>query len=58
MNTTPILSQKSEMIIGNTTYIITTHFNPNARETAGDKLLRLVSERVSAEINGNKPSII
>jgi 16S rRNA A1518/A1519 N6-dimethyltransferase RsmA/KsgA/DIM1 with predicted DNA glycosylase/AP lyase activity len=46
-----IYSEKSEMIIGNTTYIITTHFNKNAQETAEDKMLRLVSNRVSNEIN-------
>ena len=58
MKSTHTFSEKSEMTIGNTTYIVTTHFNPNARETAEDKLLRLVSNRISAQINGGKTAII
>jgi hypothetical protein len=52
------LVQTSEMVIGNTTYIITTHFKENARETAEDKLLRIITNRISAEINGQKDAII
>jgi hypothetical protein len=42
-------SNTTEMLIGNTKYIITTHYNENGRETAEDKLLRLVAERISKD---------
>ena len=51
----PILSQKSEMVIGTTTYIVNTIFKENARETAEDKLLRVVNNRISNEL-GNPQS--
>ena len=46
----PIRSQTSEMKFGNTTYIITTIFNEQARDTVEQKLLQLVTERISGEI--------
>ena len=46
----PVRSQKSEMIIGSTRYIVTTHFNEAARETAEQKLLRLVTDRIAGEM--------
>ena len=46
----PIRSQKSEMKIGTTTYIVNTIFKENARETAEDKLLRVVNNRISNEL--------
>jgi hypothetical protein len=49
------LSKTSEMVIGNCTYIVTTHYKENGRETAEDKLLRYVSGRISAELK--KPII-
>jgi hypothetical protein len=49
--TKPIRSQKSEMQFGNTTYIVTTSFNEQARETVEQKLLQLVADRISSEIN-------
>jgi hypothetical protein len=52
--TKPIRSQKSEMQFGNTTYKITTSFNEQARETVEQKLLQLVSDRISSEINAPK----
>ena len=50
----PILTEKTVTIIGNTTYIVTTHFKENARETAEQKLLRLVTDRVATEIANDK----
>jgi hypothetical protein len=47
-----------ECVLGKTKYIVTTHFNPNAKETAEDILIRVVSNRIKAEINSNKPSNI
>ncbi len=38
------------MQIGKTTYIVTTHYNKNGRETAEDKLFKLVSEHISKEL--------
>ena len=49
------LSQTSEMVIGKITYIVTTHFKETARETAEDKLLRIVTDRIAAEIKGKNP---
>ena len=43
----PIRSNTTLMRIGKVTYIVTTHFNENGRETAEQKLLRYVSVRVS-----------
>ena len=51
----PIRSQKSETIIGKTTYIVTTHFKETARETAEDKMLRLITDRIVAEMKGKTP---
>jgi len=50
----PIRSQTSEMKFGNTTYVVTTTFNEHARETVEQKLLQLVSDRISNEINSPK----
>ena len=47
---TPIRSQKTEMAIGNTTFIIITHFKENARENAEQKLLRFVSDQIANEM--------
>jgi len=46
----PVRSQTDEMRIGTVTYIVTTHFNENGRETAEDKLARIVSGRIAAEL--------
>ena len=48
----PIRSQTGEMLIGNNAYIVTTHFKNNASETAEDKLLSYVVERMSMEFKG------
>ena len=50
------LSKTSEMVIGNCTYIVTTHYKENGRETAEDKLLRYVSARISEELKNGKIS--
>ena len=50
----PIRSQKSEMKFGNTTYIVTTTFNEDARETVEQKLLQLVMDRIRNELNSPK----
>jgi len=47
----PIRSQTSEMQIGNSTYIIKTFFNANAKETAEDKFLRVVNNRIANALN-------
>ena len=54
VETKPIRSQTSEMKFGNTTYVVTTTFNEHARETVEQKLLQLVSDRISNEINAPK----
>ena len=46
----PIRTQKSEMQFGNTTYIITTTFNENARETVEQKYFQLIADRISSEM--------
>ena len=53
-NSTPVNSRTSEMVIGKCTYIVTTHFNQNGRESVEDKLLRIVSERITADIKNAK----
>ncbi len=52
--TTPIRSQQSEMKFGNTTYLVTTTFSEQARETVEQKFLQLVADRISSEINSPK----
>jgi hypothetical protein len=47
-------SNTTEMLIGNIKYIITTHYNENGRETAEDKLLRLVAERISKDTTSSR----
>jgi len=47
----PIRSQVSEMQIENSTYIIKTFFNENASETAEDKFLRVVNNRIANALN-------
>jgi len=50
----PIRSKTSEMKFGNTTYVVTTTFNENARETVEQKLLQLITDRISGEINASQ----
>jgi hypothetical protein len=49
-------SNTSEMIIGKNRYIVTTHFKENGRETAEDKLLRIVADRISGAKTSRKQS--
>jgi len=53
-----VLSKTSNIVIGETTYIVTCTFNENARETAGQKFLKLVTERVADEIKTSKRAVI
>ena len=50
----PIRSQTSEMKFGNTTYIVTTTFKEDAKETVEEKLARLVVDRIMANSNSSK----
>ena len=45
----PVRSQTSEIKFGNITYIVNTHYKENGRETAEQKLLRYVTNRISAD---------
>lgn len=47
----PVRSRTTEMTIGKTIYIVTATYNENARETAEQKLLRLVAGHVAVDIN-------
>ncbi|GHU55412.1 hypothetical protein FACS1894132_11490 [Clostridia bacterium] len=55
----PVLSQTTEMVVGKTKYIVTSHFKKDGRETAEQKLMRLVTERISDGMEGEKlPSLL
>ncbi len=43
-------SLTSEMVIGNTTYLITTSFKENIGETVEQKLVRYVADRISCAV--------
>jgi len=58
MENKPIRSQTSEMKIGTTTYIVSTHYKDTTQETAEDKLLQYVTNRISAGNNGFENSNI
>ena len=45
-----VRSRTSEMTIGRTTYIVTTHYNENACETIGQMLVRYVAGRISSDV--------
>jgi len=51
----PIYSQISEMQIGTVKYIVKTTFNKDARETAEQKLLRVITNQISNEIYNSQP---
>ena len=51
MNTDKTAAAKAEQPdlvkrIGKTTYLVKVHFNPNARETMSDKIIRLLRNEV------------
>jgi hypothetical protein len=54
----PVRSRTSEMMIGKVKYIVTTHYNENGRETAEQKLLRIVSNRVAEEMKRPENAVI
>ena len=49
----PVRSRTSEMIIGKTTYIVTTTFSEKAHETVGEMLIRYVTDRISSDVNNS-----
>jgi hypothetical protein len=51
---TSVPERTTEKIIKNTAYIVNSFFSETARETAEQKLLRLVTERVSVELLNEK----
>lgn len=50
----PIRSKTTEMVINKCRYIVTAHYNEAGRETAEDKLFRLVSNRISSEMKNSE----
>ena len=46
----PVRSRTAEMQIGNTTYIVTATYNESAHETAEQKFLRIIADRVADEL--------
>jgi hypothetical protein len=50
----PIRSQTSETTFGNTTYIVTTTFNEQARETVEQKFIHYVADKIANETNTPK----
>ena len=52
----PIRSQQSEMVIGGTTYKITTSFSETATETADETFFRIVTNRISDALNSREPA--
>ena len=54
----PVRSRTSEMVLGKTTYIVTTSFNENALETVEQKLIRYVSDRVASDVNKSAMGLI
>jgi len=49
-NKSLVRSRTTEMEIGRCTYIVTTHYNSEGRETAEDKLFKIVSDRIAEEL--------
>jgi hypothetical protein len=47
---TPVHSKTTEMKIGKTVYIVTTHYNPSGRETAEEKMFRIVTSRINEAV--------
>ncbi len=51
-----VLSKTEEMVIGKNKYIVTTSFSATARETAEQKFMRYVTDRVSSALNSSEIS--
>ena len=49
-NIVPVLSRTRDVKIGEVTYIVTSHFKENGRETAEQKLERYVQNRIEDEL--------
>jgi hypothetical protein len=54
----PVLSRTEEVVIGRNRYIVTTHFKENGRETAEDKLFRVVTSRISHQLKTPKKAVV
>jgi hypothetical protein len=50
LNKKPVLSKTSEMKIGRVTYIVNSHYKADGRETADEKYLRYITNRVTDEV--------
>ena len=57
-NKTSVKSKTTEMIIGKNKYIVTSHYKANGRETAEQKLLQYVSNRVAGDIKSPNNAVI
>ena len=53
-----VRSRTSEMKIGKVTYIVTANYKENGRETAEQKLLRYVTERVSEAVKTPEKTVV
>lgn len=51
-------SRTSEMVIGKTTYIVTTSFTESATETVEQKLIRYVADHISSDVNKSDIGLI
>ena len=54
----PVRSRTSEMVIGKTTYIVTTSFSEAACETVEQKLIRYIAGRISSDDNQSAMGLI
>ena len=52
--TETVRSRTSEMELGKTTYVVTTTFNENARETVEQKLVRYIAGRISSGVKNSE----
>ncbi|GHV15096.1 hypothetical protein FACS1894219_11770 [Clostridia bacterium] len=50
----PVISRTTQIIINKTIYYVTSVFNKNARETAEQKFIHLIADRLSAKINSSE----
>jgi hypothetical protein len=52
-----IMEHTNEILIGKTKFIVTTSFKDGARETAKEKMYRIIKNKIKMEIAGGKPII-
>jgi len=53
----PVLSKTTEMKIGKINYIVTAHYNPNGCETAEQKLIRLIANRITEDAKKSRNAV-